>query len=391
MQTRRVLLDHLKAKYSALDLAQLESLTSENLISDHQITLPTQVLKQAQDFVKICANLRYEASYKKKYSDELAALKLSDPGNDAISTSFDFHLNEKNELKLIEINTNAAFLVLAEELYAAKKLNSPCSGFKIEHLKKCVLNELTAINKSTTNPSVAIVDEDPGSQRLFIEFLVYEQLFKSFGWNTQILDSASDLSKFDFIYNRDTDFYLQSERLQNLKSLYTNKNVALSPHPYQYFMLADKQRMIDWRSANFFDNHLISEDEKQVLFRHLPFVESLTSDTAESIWSQRKSLFLKPKRSFGAKQSYRGGSISRKLFEELISKDLLAQEFIPAPETLVETPTGEQKFKYDLRFYTYRDQVQSVVARIYQGQVTNLKTPFGGFTPVMFADSHASA
>jgi hypothetical protein len=40
--------------------------------------------------------------------------------------------------------------------------------------------------------------------------------------------------------------------------------------------------------------------------------------------------------------------------------------------------------KYDLRCYAYQGKLQIVIARLYQGQTTNLKTTGGGFTIVKF-------
>jgi hypothetical protein len=89
-------------------------------------------------------------------------------------------------------------------------------------------------------------------------------------------------------------------------------------------------------------------------------------------------------RSFGSKQSYRGGTISRKMFDEIIHQGFIAQEFVPAPEMEFEAPEGKLSLKYDLRFYAYQDQLQGVIARLYQGQTTNLRTTHGGFAPVIF-------
>ena len=67
-----------------------------------------------------------------------------------------------------------------------------------------------------------------------------------------------------------------------------------------------------------------------------------------------------------------------------MNQDFIAQQFVPAPESMMKTPEGNQAFKYDLRFYAYQDTVQMAVARLYQGQVTNLRTPHGGFAPIVF-------
>jgi len=39
-------------------------------------------------------------------------------------------------------------------------------------------------------------------------------------------------------------------------------------------------------------------------------------------------------------------------------------------------------FKYDVRCYVYEGRVQLVIARLYQGQTTNFRTPGGGFALV---------
>ncbi len=48
----------------------------------------------------------------------------------------------------------------------------------------------------------------------------------------------------------------------------------------------------------------------------------------------------------------------------------------------VETAEDGQEFKMDLRLFVYRNHLLGVGARLYQGQVTNLRTEGGGFAPV---------
>jgi hypothetical protein len=43
---------------------------------------------------------------------------------------------------------------------------------------------------------------------------------------------------------------------------------------------------------------------------------------------------------------------------------------------------GDDPMKTDLRLFAYRDQLLGVTARLYRGQVTNLRTPGGGFAAV---------
>ena len=77
--------------------------------------------------------------------------------------------------------------------------------------------------------------------------------------------------------------------------------------------------------------------------------------------------------------------MSRKVFDEAFASEFIAQEYIQAKEITVGSESEPLKLKYDLRCYVYQDQLQLVIARLYQGQTTNLKTVGGGFTVVEFS------
>ena len=101
-------------------------------------------------------------------------------------------------------------------------------------------------------------------------------------------------------------------------------------------------------------------------------------------------MFFKPKSSFGGKGVYKGASITTKVFDSFFGQHFLAQQLAPPAEIeiAVETvkdnkPVKEiQKMKYDLRCYTYNQHLQLIIARVYQGQTTNLRTVGGGFAIV---------
>jgi hypothetical protein len=48
----------------------------------------------------------------------------------------------------------------------------------------------------------------------------------------------------------------------------------------------------------------------------------------------------------------------------------------------VQTDAGPREMKFDVRAYAYRDEVLLLGARAYEGQVTNLRTPGGGFSAI---------
>ena len=384
MNLKERLIDLVSSQYPALSNETIRPLISENLFSPFIITLPKKILKQAEAFINSTYKLRNSEKYLDFYKTDLEKLNISDPLNKSIMMSFDFHVDNSEILKLIEINTNAAFLGMGDLMYKVHGIDNPCAQFKIESLKNCIETELKLNGQDSKNPVVSIIDENPSTQRLYIEFLVFNELFKKFGWSSEISDYRSINPKSNFIYNRFTDFYLTKEESSELRTRFINSEICLSPNPFEYFLLADKQRMIDWNTNTDFIKSILSEDEFQTFRNHIPHCSDLTPESADQIWSHRKNLFIKPKRAYGSKQSYKAASMSRKLFNELLTEDMIAQEYIPAPEQTFQTSQGEENFKFDLRFITYTNELQIVVARIYQGQVTNLKTPMGGFACVKF-------
>jgi hypothetical protein len=388
---RDLLTRHLKNEY-ALD--PMENLISPEMISPYVVELPKSVLTQVQSFIKATFALRTSEAYKKYYKSELKQRGLIDPGNFSICMSYDFHLDQDLTPRLIEINTNAAFLALGYELYKARQLNLPIETFKIDDLKTCVENECALNGQSLKSGSeVQIIDENPEQQRLYAEFLLYQKLFDRWGYNCKIRDYRETAS-VPFTYNRFTDFLMEKGESQSLKKKFVDKQTCFSPNPNEYLLLADKQRLIEWSDDEFWlKMNLTDLSVKENIQEYILRSVSVSTKNIEELWSDRKKLFFKPKRAYGSKQSYKGASMSRKVLADVMEGDFIAQEYVQAPEINFSSTEASkallghdqpQIFKYDLRFYTYKDELQMVIARLYQGQVTNAKTLGGGFAPVIF-------
>jgi len=386
MQTKTDFIQQLKTSFKGLNQEPLDSLTSENLISPFSIGLPKAILLQAQDSIAAFFRLRENTSYLKSYQSDIEALGLKDPGNKSICMSYDFHVNEQGHLKLIEVNTNASFLALGYEMYKSKKTPLPVADYSYEELRQNIETELQLNGRTGPLKNIAIIDETPEQQRLYIEFLVYRELFAQWGWNPQILDYKSiNPAQFDFIYNRYTDFLLTNPESAVLRQAFLERHSCFSPNPYEYLLLADKQRMIDWTVPGQLERWGVTADDQATIQSVVPQSVSLELANKDEIWAQRKGYFFKPKRAFGSKQSYKGASISRKAFDEIAGQDFIAQEYVPAAEKTFTAPDGSAlNLKYDLRCYAYQERLQLIVARLYQGQVTNLRTPLGGFACVEF-------
>jgi hypothetical protein len=267
-------------------------------------------------------------------------------------------------------------------LYEALALPQPFRG-DIQDLRQDLL-KLAGVDKAIR---VAILDTQPEKQNLFGDFLFYQKLFESWGWQCEIFDTAEfsqthckeslvagkDLL-FDLIINRDTDFFLKLPQHSHLFEIWKKGKARLTPHPGDYVLFAEKSRMLEWQKLPAVEPFLLRTD-------------ILNRDRQEEIWAKRKNLFFKPSSSYGSKQVYKGSSISKKLFQHLLATadQMLAQEYCEPLKFEVIDPTQTKgEVKVDLRFYLFRDQVRSALARVYQGQVTNLQSPLAGFIPIVW-------
>lgn len=111
----------------------------------------------------------------------------------------------------------------------------------------------------------------------------------------------------------------------------------------------------------------------------------MTPDNADAFWAERKQWFFKPRAGYGSRAAYRGDKLTKRVFAQIAQGEAgayIAQALVRPSERWLRVDGVEQPFKVDLRNYVYRDRVQLVSARLYQGQTTNFRTPGGGFAAV---------
>ena len=355
---------------------------SENLVADCELELPTSVKIEAQEIVKAIFSLRMSS----KYIELIGAPKFT-PKNFSVLMSYDFHYVD-NQLKLIEVNTNASSSLIAELLYLSRNLANPfCKDFS-EEILATFKNEFSLVHNRPLK-NIWILDENPTGQRLFAEFLMYQELFQRAGINAKIIDLNHLPSEIlcDLIYNRSTDFYFETPNSKPLREAFESNKVVFSPNPAEYHLLANKKRLIDIYT-NLDSLELAPETRKLIKEAVLKCKIISSQNEMAELWADRKSYFFKPLTSFGGKAVYRGQSITKKVFDDFFAdKNLgkyMAQEFKPAPEREFTTSQGKKRFKFDLRFYAYQDQIQIAVGRLYQGQTTNLHTLGGCLAPIIF-------
>lgn len=369
----------------------VRSLVIPTLIAPMVVDLPKQWLESATRFVEIAyRNIRENMAITESLRQKPPSIPR--PTYASALMSYDFHVDFRTKpdglLKLIEINTNASMSLLLDVL--------DCELHVSRSLKEDFLDDFAeALGRPLDGAKVVIVDEVPKQQKLYIEFLMYKELFESRGAKTAIVDRNElefrderlwikedpGFGPIDLVYNRLTDFYFEQPPSEALLKAMNTGAAVISPHPFDYRVLADKERLVEWSQPGALEAYGLSEDDA-TFFRSLLI---LTRDTVgldpEILWKERKGLIFKPKTSHGGKGVYRGSSVSRGAFQSVLASGALAQDFVPAPNIKI----GGEDFKYDLRFFAYKDRINIACARIYQGQMTNATTPGGGVAAVSWS------
>jgi len=114
----------------------------------------------------------------------------------------------------------------------------------------------------------------------------------------------------------------------------------------------------------------------------VPRTTLVAADTAPQLWQRRRKLFFKPAGGHGSKAVYRGDKLTKGVWTEILRGGYVAQDFAAPSERVIEVDGNRESCKTDFRLYVYDGRVLLTVARLYQGQTTNFRTPGGGFAPV---------
>ena len=305
---------------------------------------------------------------------------------------YDFHLSPAGP-RLIEINTNAGGALLNALRLTAR----PDGGQSAETVSNSVFLEMfrqewRLVRGDRPLSCVAIVDEAPQSQYLYPEFLLFQSLFSAAGIAALIADPR-DLQwengglfcrgqRIDLVYNRLTDFALAAPQHAALRAAYLDNAVVLTPHPRVHALFADKRNLVKLSDPDWLVRAGVDPALCTILREGVPRTQAVTPENAMELWRHRRAYFFKPATGYGSKGAYRGDKMTRGVFDQVSQGGFVAQELVTPPERLVRINGVEQKFKFDLRLFVYGGQVQLVVARLYQGQTTNFRTPGGGFARV---------
>jgi len=349
----------------------------------------TELYEGVRTLIQLVRQPRYETWLRQQDDGRLRDY----PRTGSLVTGYDFYVTPEGP-KLIEINTNAAAGILCFLLHRYHQTGCVSPHF-FEELRQVVMDQTHTVFSQSSPSHVIILDEHPAQQQAYFEFLWFQSLMESWGWPTQILDPQDFPSQFSqptAVYNRFCDFDLSEQRSLAILQAYLDRKICLMPNPLEFAALSDKSRFLDWSSDIFLTEVGMTKEEIVVIRRMIPQVYALTTDNAAELWEKRKSFYFKPRQSYGGKSVYAGKSISRSVFQRMVDIGALAQPAFSAPFWEWDMPgEGRLSFRYDVRVYVIGDQIAFSAARLFRGQVTNFRTPFGGFSPVIFEDSLATS
>jgi hypothetical protein len=372
-----------------------------HLFSSAPVFLSQADLVAMEEVVRAIEAIAGRAAYQDAvlaWAPEIAKL---DPGPRGAFMGYDFHLTSDGP-KLIEVNTNAggAFLnaLLAQaqtaccpQVRALAPVAEPLAVFE-DAAARMFEAEWKLQGRAGQPGVVAVIDDAPGEQYLYPEFLLAQAFFERRGMQAVIADPGElsfdgtrlrlgDLA-IDLVYNRLVDFAFERPVTRALRDAYLAQAVVVTPNPRNHALLADKRNLTLLSDPEALEGFGVPGDLRRALGA-IPQARRVTAQDADALWAGRKSLFFKPASGHAGKAVYRGDKLTRGAWADILAGDFIAQSFAAPSERRVQVDGDPQVRKMDVRLYTYAGETLLAAARLYQGQTTNFRTPGGGFAPVV--------
>jgi hypothetical protein len=367
-----------------------------NLFSNVTITITPTQLAQMQAVIAAVEKVVAMPAWHRQVLGDASGQFV--PANMGVFFGYDFHLNEDGA-HLIEINTNAGgafFNILLQQSQRDDVLpgKSPAADDLEQAIVAMFRHEWQLQRSDEPLRTIAIVDEVPQSQYFYPEFVLARQMFERAGFRAFIADPADfevrtdglycGESKVDLIYNRLTDFSLAQHPV--LLAAYQQNQLVLTPHPHAYTLYADKRNLTLFTDGERLRAMGVDDATIATLLAGIPQTRVVEAQDSDHWWRERKEWFFKPATGYGGKGSYRGANVTQRVFAEIMQGGYVAQRRALPGERMVSVAGAEPAaFKFDVRCYVYDGVVQLVIARLYQGQMTNFRTPGGGFGMVRVA------
>jgi hypothetical protein len=351
-----------------------------SLASELPVTIPKADFNAMFEFARSVFRLKQNRTYVSRLESLLPEAARIRPDAPGILMGFDFHLTPEGP-RLIEINNNAGGLYIGDE----KWLPQP----DITELENGFEHRILGMFPNAWR-TIAIVDEDIEKQYMYPEMEAYAALLADDGREVFLISPEqlqlnedglyTDSKRIDAIYNRHTDFYLESSAMHHIKSAYLAGQVQVNPHPRSYALLGDKSRMSDWWHRGLLEG-TISDREIALIRAIVPETHLMNEYEPEAAWQERKSWVFKPSARHGGKGVLLGKGISHKRFDGLERSETVMQKFVPASQVEINGTS----FKFDVRLYTQAERLIAVAGRVWQGQLTNFRTEGSGWVSLNIA------
>jgi hypothetical protein len=320
------------------------------------------------------------------------------PKAHSVFFGYDFHLSTSGS-QLIEVNTNAGGALLnilvarAQNLCADLAVDGTTNADVEQAFIDMFVEEWQAERGQQPLRSIAIVDENPETQYMLPEFILFKKMFERHNIAAFICDPSELVfhhqalwqgnQRIDIVYNRLTDFGLAANAYRSLLEAYQAGAVVVTPHPRAHALYADKRNLVLLTDEAVLTDIGVDAKTKAILLTGIAHTVTVSPDDTERLWADRKHLFFKPAKGYGSKAAYRGDKLTRRVFSEILQADYVAQRLVQPSVRQLEIEKKIVEFKLDLRHYVYKGQTQLISARLYQGQTTNFRTPGGGFAQVI--------
>ncbi len=314
---------------------------------------------------------------------------------------YDFHITPAGP-QLIEVNTNAGGAFLNAVLARAQRACCAAGDGSIEkepaatfsaNITGMFLKEWLLQRGSGAPKLIAIVDDAPEQQHLYPEFQLAKALLEHNGLETVIADASRltlngdsltiDGRPIDLVYNRLVDFGFDEPRHAALRIAYEHGAVVVTPNPHVHAMLADKRNLALLSDPERLSQWGLPTNALMTLENGIPKTRVVSAANADELWRDRAGLFFKPARGHGSKAAYRGSKVTRRVWSEIAAGDYVAQAYAAPSLRGIAQACEQSRLKVDIRLYTYAGSLLIAAARLYQGQTTNMRTPGGGFAPVL--------
>ena len=378
--------------------------THPHLLANSPVFVSNDQVEQMKAVIAAIERVARLAKFQQHVLRWVPDIAATSPGPQGVFFGYDFHLTNDGP-KLIEVNTNAGGALLL--LHVASAQQACCSAVEnfvtgrldvadLEHaFVEMFRAELRVQMPGKVLHRVAIVDENPVEQYLSPEFTLFKEMFAQHGIDAiiagpdefDICDGhlQTQGTNVDLIYNRLTDFYLQTESCAILNEAYKSGAAVFTPSPRTHALYANKRNLTILSNPDSLHEMGADAETIRILESSVPDTELVTKENAGDLWARRRQLFFKPNWGHGSRGTYKGAKLTKKTWASILEADYIAQELVPPSERLLIIDGDQQSMKLDVRCYVYDGEIQLLGARMYRGQTTNFRTDGGGLAAVFTA------